>query len=118
MDTMLKEIGKRVRDARHAKNMSQAQLAAALHVSVPYISHIEQGKQAMSVTTLSGICNLLEVSADWVIRNKSPESRRIVDDEILHLLAECSVDERTAILKMVKCMRDALKGWGIDRDGQ
>ena len=55
---MLKEIGKRVRTARCAKGMSQAQLAVALHVSSPYISHIEQGKQAMSITPRDRIYTL------------------------------------------------------------
>ena len=107
---MLKEIGKRVRAARNVKNMSQAQLAAALRVSVPYISHIEQGKQAMSVLTLNKICEELEVSADWILRNESLESKQIADEELALLMKDCSAAERTAILKMVECMKDAMAG--------
>ena len=51
---MLKQIGERVRGARLSRHMSQAQLAAAIDVSVPYISHIEQGKQAMSIVEKYG----------------------------------------------------------------
>lgn len=41
---MLEEIGMRVKMARITRQMSQAQLAATLDVSIPYISHIEQGE--------------------------------------------------------------------------
>jgi len=107
---VLKEIGKRVKAARNEKGISQAQLAAALHISVPYISHIEQGKQAMSVLTLSKICEELEVSADWILRNESLESKQIADEELAMLIKDCSAAERAAILKMVECMKSAMRG--------
>lgn len=105
----LKEIGERVRLARMAKNMSQAQLAAALYVSTPYISNIEQGKQAMSVMTLNGICEALEISADWVLRNRSPESQRITDEEITRMLMDCTPAEKQAILKLIPSVKEALR---------
>lgn len=105
----LKQIGERVRMARNAKNMSQAQLAAAVYVSPPYISNIEQGKQTMSITTLSSICEALEISADWLLRNRSPQSQRITDVEIEQLLLECTPEEKQAILKLIPEIRDALR---------
>lgn len=106
---MLEEIGTRVRMARMTRRMSQAQLAAVLDVSTPYISHIEQGKQAMSVVTLHAICDKLEVSADWLLRNNSPESKRILDEEIVCKLEDCTVAEKNAILKMMDCMKEGLR---------
>lgn len=106
---MLKEIGERVRFARRAMHMSQVQLAAALDVSVPYISHIEQGKQAMSVVTLAAICDQLAVSADWLLRNNSPESRQLLDEEIAQLLEDCTVAERNAMLKVMGSVKEALR---------
>ena len=105
---MLKEIGVRVRMARNTKRLSQAQLAAALQVSAPYISHIEQGKQAMSVITLSKICDTLEVSADWILRNATPESKRIADEELAIMMKDCLPAEREAIIKMVACMLETM----------
>ena len=107
---LLSEIGGRVRSARLTQHMSQAQLAAALDVSVPYISHIEQGKQAMSVVTLRALCDTLSVSADWLLRNNSQESIRIADEEISQILEGCTAAERSAMLKMLVCMKAALKG--------
>ena len=107
---MLKEIGKRVRSARLEKRMTQAQLAAALDISVPYISHIEQGRQAMSVVVLQALCDELAVSADWILRNNSPESRKIADGEIALLLEDCTVAEKAAMLTMLKAMKEAIRG--------
>jgi len=106
---MLEEIGMRVKMARMTRRMSQAQLAATLDVSIPYISHIEQGKQAMSVVTLHSICDKLEISADWLLRNNSPESKRILDEEIVRMLEDCSAAEKSAMLKMMSCMKEGLR---------
>ena len=106
---MLKEIGERVRLARLSRHMSQAQLAALLDVSVPYISHIEQGKQAMSIITLQAICNSLEISADWILRNNSPASKQMVDEDIAQLLGDCTVAERSALLDVMVSVKTALR---------
>lgn len=109
VEMRLKQIGERVRLARSAKNMSQAQLAAAVSVSTPYISNIEQGKQTMSITTLSGICEALEISADWLLRNRSPESQRITDTEIMQMLSDCTPEEKEALLRLIPSIKDALR---------
>ena len=104
---MLKEIGLRVKKARNAKNMSQAQLAGALHVSVPYISHIELGKQAMSVITLSRLCAELDVSADWLLNGI--EGQIAGHDETMKgLLSDCTPAERTAIIKVIAVMKASI----------
>lgn len=115
---MLKEIGERVREARNAKNFSQAGLAEALHVSTPYISNIEQGKQAMSITILIGICETLNVSADWILGNSFPESNRIIDEEISNMLHDCSSAERRAILKLIRGAKEAFSGIKREYEGR
>ena len=47
--TELKLIGQRIREARIACEMSQADLAYAAGISVPHISDIELGKARMNV---------------------------------------------------------------------
>ena len=44
---MNKEIGERIRKARIARKMSQQELANTANISLPHISDIERGKQAM-----------------------------------------------------------------------
>lgn len=112
---MLKEIGLRVKKARNAKNMSQSQLAGVLHVSVPYISHIELGKQAMSVTTLSMLCAELDVSADWLLNGTEGQIANH-DETMKGLLSDCTPAERNAIIKVISVMKASMREASSKRD--
>ena len=109
----LKEIGERVRQARTKKGITQTQLAKELEVSPHFLSNIEQGKQTMSVTTLSAICEALDVSADWLLRDGTPESRRMTDRALEEKLKQYTPEQRAAMLKLMDSLADIL---GI-RDG-
>lgn len=109
MDVYLKEVGARIRQAREAKKLSQLHLAEILNVSPSYLSNIETGKQNMSIMVLYNLCNALEVTADWILRNNSPEATVITISEISSLLDDCSPNEREAIVKMVQSMKSALR---------
>ena len=52
-------IGKRIRELRLAKNMSQEKLAAAAGLHVTYISMVETGKKNITVLALDKICKSL-----------------------------------------------------------
>lgn len=55
-----KDIGIRIRAARMKKGMTQEQLAEAVSVGTPHISHIETGKTVPSLKTLINIINTLD----------------------------------------------------------
>ena len=109
MDVYLKEVGARIRQAREAKKLSQLHLAEILNVSPSYLSNIETGKQNMSIMVLYNLCNALEVTADWILRNNSPEATAITISEISSLLDDCTPNEREAIVKMIQSMKSALR---------
>lgn len=109
MDVHLIEVGARVKQAREAKKLSQLRLAEILDVSPSYLSNIEKGKQNMSIMMLFKLCNALDVPADWLLRNNSPESTAITISEISGLLDDCSPSEREAIVEMVQSMKSALR---------
>ena len=104
---LLTEVGERVRKARVDQRMSQSQLAAALHVSIPYVSNIEHGKQAMSIVTLAALCNVLNVSADWILYNIAPNSTQSPEREISQLLADCTPAERSEMLRLAHTAKEA-----------
>ncbi len=98
-----------MRRERTEKHLSQAQLAEILHVSPPYISNIEQGKQAMSITVLRGISDILGISADWLLKNKPNETTEITIEKITEVLADCSPEEKEAILRIIKDVKTTLR---------
>ena len=96
------EIGKRIREFRVKKNMSQAALADKANVSLSQISDIERGKTSMRLTTFIGIVEALQVSADVLLRADIPEVNTLYKSEFAEVLADCTPSEIDSILKIVK----------------
>ena len=95
------EIGKRIREFRVKKNMSQAALADKANVSLSQISDIERGKTSMRLTTFIGIVEALQVSADVLLRTDIPEVNTLYKSEFAEVLADCTPSEIDSILKDV-----------------
>ena len=110
MEQVIKAIGQRVRKARLAKHMSQAELAEALNISPSFMSNIETGKNAMSVATLYQMCELLDVSADWLLRCRSNEGREYTVDELRQLINDCTPAEAEALLSVFQFAKDKFRG--------
>ena len=85
-NTIEYKVGQRIRAARLARKMSQADLAFEAHVSLPHISDIELGKKEMLLTTFCRIIEALQVSADEILRPDVPEVNRIYQKEFAELL--------------------------------
>ena len=96
------EIGKRIREFRVKKNMSQAALADKANVSLSQISDIERGKTSMRLTTFIGIVEALQVSADVLLRTDIPEVNTLYKSEFAEVLADCTPSEIDSSLKIVK----------------
>ena len=58
------DLGKRLRNERRKKKISQEQLAEMADCSVAHISHIETGNTIPSLEILIRIINQLEISSD------------------------------------------------------
>ncbi len=61
------ETGRRIRDFRSQKHLTQAQLAESLDVSTNFISEIETGKKGISQDTLYRLCQQYNLSADYLL---------------------------------------------------
>lgn len=60
-------MGKRIRYRRRMKNLSQAEAAKAVNLSVSYYGNIERGVRIPSIDTLVDIANLLETGTDFLL---------------------------------------------------
>ena len=61
MTTLRARFGKRLRQIRRQKDLTQEQLAEAVGVSVEFLSNIERGINAPSFETLEKLCAVLNV---------------------------------------------------------
>ena len=60
-------FAKRLRELRQEKNLSQAELAAKLGYGYTAISNYENGRNEPSFSDFIRICELLDVSADYIL---------------------------------------------------
>lgn len=68
MENTVKKFGKKVREIRLEKKMSQGDVAKILGVHRTYISGIERGMRNPSLITLEKIAKALKVSIDNLIK--------------------------------------------------
>lgn len=67
-DPRLKTIGSRVRHFRNKQNISQAAFADRVGLDRSYLSGIERGMRAFSVTVLLDLAEALKVSPEQLLK--------------------------------------------------
>ena len=105
----LVELGARLKQARMDRNMSQVELADACNLSVPYVSDIERGKKCFSVDKLVRIAQVLQVSADWLLRLDIPQTQYAYNAEAADILVDCSKDEAIVLLEVMQATKQSLR---------
>ena len=109
MDKQLKEVGKRSRQARTDKHLSQSELAELIQISPSHLSDFENGKTKISLDIFMRLTEALQVSADWLLQTNIPQVNEIQTLEFSELLSDCSSSEAQSIIKLVKDFKSALK---------
>ena len=60
-------IGKRIKEVRTDRQLTQEYLAKVTDVNVSHISNIETNKVKVSLTLLVSICNAMNVTVDYIV---------------------------------------------------
>ena len=100
-DLNFEEIGKILRASRIEQHYTQEYVADQIDVNVSHISNIETNRVKVSLTTLVAICNVLNLTVDYVLKSEYTASDSI-DREILKELAACSPEKKEKILKIIR----------------
>ncbi len=109
MANELKEVGKRIREARQKKRYSQSELAGIVSISNSHMSDIENGKTVLGVDIFMRITEALTVSADWLLRTDVPSVNAIQSNEISDLLSDCNSSEVQALIRILKESKAAIR---------
>lgn len=67
----MNEIGNRISICRQNKNMTQEELAKRLGVTSQAVSKYERGSSLPDVSMVKGLCDVLEISSDYLLGIKS-----------------------------------------------
>lgn len=78
----------RIRKAREDAGYTREKFAELLDVSVSYLAEVERGRTNVSVKTLIKICNVLGLSADYVLFGENREADALLLEKLHRLDAK------------------------------
>jgi transcriptional regulator with XRE-family HTH domain len=87
-------LGRRIREARKKKQYTQQQLAEKADIGQMYLGEIERGTKAPSLKSFVKIIEALDISADYILRDKLPSGGCYIYDEITEKLKALSPKQR------------------------
>lgn len=73
---------KRIRKAREDLGYTREQFAEKLNVSVSYLAELERGRTGISVKLLVKVCDVLGLSADYIIFGEERSEDAMLLDKI------------------------------------
>jgi len=103
-------LGKRIRQTRKRKDVSQQTLAELISLSPGFISNVECGKKKPGLETLVDIANALGVSLDVLLIDCLVNSHPPVDDQFAELLSDCTEFEKEVLVENARELKRILKG--------
>ncbi|MDE7318182.1 MAG: helix-turn-helix domain-containing protein [Lachnospiraceae bacterium] len=103
-------MGGRIRNARLDAGLSQSELAERCNLSVSFLGHIERGSRKMSLETLVTVCEVLNLSADYLLQDELPGSDAVIGNIIASVKKQGSYqyDRYVTIIKALAEISDKL----------
>lgn len=95
-------IGKRLKEARREKGLTQEQLVEKMGVSIAYLSKVETGKIHINLERLSQICEILNISEGKVLNGTYNSSEIYLNSEFNTLLRKCSPKQLKLAYKILR----------------
>ena len=104
-------IGRKLKEIRISKNLTQEYIANMADVNVSHISNIENNRVKISLPTLVHVCNALDTTVDYILFEEYEHPTSVLETEILHEVHLCTPETQVQILKMLSGkLNDALSG--------
>lgn len=99
MDKMiLLKIGQRIQQCRKSHGLTQEALAERMGVSIQMISNLERGKKAIRIDNLIRLCEILQVSSDYLLTGREGQKET---QELQLKIKKLPSRERAAIELMI-----------------
>ena len=82
LDEAIKNLGKRIQEARLLRNITQDELAEKCNVTPKHISAIERGISTGSISLLLNVCNYLQITPNSLFIDSVSKDEQILDNII------------------------------------
>ncbi len=109
MSVNLISLGKRVRERRCSKGISQEILSEEVRISPTYISYIENGIKCMSLNTFVSMANALDTSSDLLLFDSLTYATHFYPDELSQLFEDCSEFEKHILIDVLKSTKESMR---------
>ena len=109
MEINFKLIGRRIKEFRSMKHISQAELAELIDMSVPYISRVETATKKASLTVLVRIADVLGITVDSLLYGNQANNPAEYHSEFICLIDDCNSEERRFIFEMASAAKKSLR---------
>ncbi|MBE5952098.1 MAG: helix-turn-helix transcriptional regulator [Lachnospiraceae bacterium] len=109
MSVNFKLIGRRVREVRTERGISQQELAARCKTSAQYLSQIENGRKQASLQVLVAVAEVLEISLNELLTGNQVNNPLEYQRDMVRLLADCSSYEKRVLFEMLLSMKAVLR---------
>ena len=106
MDIDYKVIGRRIKQARLKKGLSQEKLSEIMDVSVVFISRVERGS-TLSLKRLVQFSKVLEVPLEYLISGSIPDEKNYLDKELYETLINCTPTKQRLIYNIAQIVSNA-----------
>ncbi|WP_418626691.1 helix-turn-helix domain-containing protein [Anaerosinus sp.] len=102
-------IGRRVKEFRLQKKISQAVLAELIDMSATYISHIEKAKKHASLEAVVRIAGVLGVTVDQLLNGNQENDPVEYKEEMVQLIEDCTSYEKRIIYEIAVAVKISIR---------
>ena len=95
------QIGNRVKDSRKALNYTREKFSEMVGISAQFLTEIEFGRRGMSIETLLKICEVLNITTDFILNVKAIDEKQ----NLIHTLEKLDTninDTKTVIQNIME----------------
>ena len=103
---MYPSIGKKIRNYRKERGMTQEELAEKLDLSINYVGALERAEKNLTLANLINIANALDVTADMLLCDEIKNGYKIKASMITEKIEKLSPSDRDKIIQMLNIMLD------------
>ncbi len=94
-------MGDRIKGTRKLRGLTQEQLAEKVDISLEYISQIERGIKMPSMQVFIKLVEILDVSADYILRDSISTRNLYGDKQIGSKLERLTPKQRVALEALI-----------------
>ena len=100
-------LGKRIRELRVERKLSQAKIAEQVDMSSKYLGEVERGESNISFELLGKIATTLDVSIQAIVDTDHKRTREDLVDEVIRMAPKLSGKDAEIAFRMMKVLTDS-----------